>query len=206
MQKTFPSVLPKRVYQIPLWLYSKSSQKNLQSMKKHQMKMFQNEVWLISSRNHFETTKGLSGIKKSLKFKKINTPPVTNSLSWCVAVWSRGYFPVLIYIDILAKDFNCVKYLLVRQDLLDRTVDTKGMKTEGSYEIVRTFLTMIPKKNRPEIFGSTRELNLLESSKKLWNAEGTQNCPIGKETKAALAERKIPPLKTNLHCYKKDYA
>ena len=32
--------------------------------------------------------------------------------------------------DKLSKDFNGVKYLLVRQDLFDRTVDAKGMKTE----------------------------------------------------------------------------
>ena len=31
----------------------------------------------------------------------------------------------LAYVDILAKDNNAVKYLLVRQDLFDRTVDAK---------------------------------------------------------------------------------
>ena len=31
----------------------------------------------------------------------------------------------LPYVDILAKDNNAVKYLLVRQDLFDRTVDAK---------------------------------------------------------------------------------
>ena len=34
----------------------------------------------------------------------------------------------LAYIDKLAEDNNGVKYLLVRQDLFDRTVDAKGMK------------------------------------------------------------------------------
>ena len=34
----------------------------------------------------------------------------------------------LAYVDKLAKDNNGVKYLLVRQDLFDRTVDAKGMK------------------------------------------------------------------------------
>ena len=34
----------------------------------------------------------------------------------------------LAYVDKLAKDNNAVKYLLVRQDLFDRTVDAKGMK------------------------------------------------------------------------------
>ena len=34
----------------------------------------------------------------------------------------------LAYVDKLAKDNNGVKYLLVRQDLFDRTVDAKRMK------------------------------------------------------------------------------
>ena len=53
----------------------------------------------------------------------------------------------LAYVDKLAKDKNGVKYLLVRQDLFDRTVDAKGMKTKDSKETVRAFLTMITKKN-----------------------------------------------------------
>ena len=52
----------------------------------------------------------------------------------------------LAYVDKLAKDNNGVKYLLVRQDLFDRTVDAKGMKTKDSKETVRAFLTMITKK------------------------------------------------------------
>ena len=36
----------------------------------------------------------------------------------------------LAYVDKLAKKKNGVKYLLVRQDLFDRTVDAKGMKTK----------------------------------------------------------------------------
>ena len=45
----------------------------------------------------------------------------------------------LAYVDKLAKDSNGVKYLLVRQDLFDRTVDAKGMKTKDSKDTVRTF-------------------------------------------------------------------
>ena len=36
------------------------------------------------------------------------------------------------YVDKLAKENNGVKYLLVRQDLFDRTVNAKGMKTKDS--------------------------------------------------------------------------
>ena len=40
----------------------------------------------------------------------------------------------LAYVDKLAKDNNGVKYLLVHQDLFDRTVNAKGMKTRDSKE------------------------------------------------------------------------
>ena len=45
----------------------------------------------------------------------------------------------------LSKDNNVVKYLLVRQDLFDRTVDANGMKTKDSRETVKTFPKMITK-------------------------------------------------------------
>ena len=56
----------------------------------------------------------------------------------------------LAYVDKLARDNNGVKYLVVRQDLFDRTVAAKGMKTKDSKGTVRAFLTMITKKNRPK--------------------------------------------------------
>ena len=60
-------------------------------------------------------------------------------------IWCKN----LAYAEKLAKDNNGVKYLLVRQDLFDRTVDAKGMKTKDSKETVRAFLTMTTIKNRP---------------------------------------------------------
>ena len=39
---------------------------------------------------------------------------------WCVD---------LAYVDKLVEDSNGVKYLLICQDLFDRSVDVKGMKT-----------------------------------------------------------------------------
>ena len=71
----------------------------------------------------------------------------------------------LAYVDKLAKDKNRVKYLLVCQDLFDRTVDAKVTKTKDSQEMVRAFLIMITNKNRPKKVGLTREQNLLESLK-----------------------------------------
>ena len=55
----------------------------------------------------------------------------------------------LAYVDKLAKENNGVKYLLVRQDLFDRTVNAKEMKTKVSQETVKTFSSMITKRNRP---------------------------------------------------------
>ena len=52
----------------------------------------------------------------------------------------------LAYDDKLAKDKNGVKYLLVHQDLLARTVGAKGIKAKESKETVRAFSTMITKK------------------------------------------------------------
>ena len=56
-----------------------------------------------------------------------------------------------------------MKYLLVHQDLLDRTVDAKGTKTKDSKETVRVFLTMIANKDLLKKTGMTREQTLLES-------------------------------------------
>ena len=53
----------------------------------------------------------------------------------------------LAYVDKLANDNNGKKYLLVRQDLFDRTVDAKGMKTKNLRETVSEFLTTITKRN-----------------------------------------------------------
>ena len=56
----------------------------------------------------------------------------------------------LAYVDKLDKDNNGVKYLLNRQDLCDRTVDAKGMKTKDSKETVRAYLTVITKRIDPK--------------------------------------------------------
>ena len=50
-------------------------------------------------------------------------------------IWCRD----LAYVDKPAKDNNVVKYLLVRQDLFDITVDAKGTKTKYSKEKVGRF-------------------------------------------------------------------
>ena len=92
------------------------------------------------------------------KFKRMKAFVRFKNEIWCMD---------LAYVDKFAKDNNGVKYLLVRQDLFDRTVDAKGMKTKDSEETVRAFLTMITKKVDPKKFGLTREQNLLESRKNM---------------------------------------
>ena len=59
----------------------------------------------------------------------------------------------LAFVDKLAKDNNGVKYLLVRQDMFDRTVDAKGMTAKDSKETVKTSSKMITKTNRPKKSG-----------------------------------------------------
>ena len=46
----------------------------------------------------------------------------------------------LAFVDKLAKENNGVKYLLVRQDLFDRTVNAKGMKTKDSRNFESLFI------------------------------------------------------------------
>ena len=74
------------------------------------------------------------------KFKRMRAFARFKDEIWCIG---------LAYVDKLAIDNNGVSYLLVRQDLFDRTVDAKGMKTKDSKEPVKTFSKKINKNNRP---------------------------------------------------------
>ena len=56
----------------------------------------------------------------------------------------------LAYVDELDENIINLKYLLVRENWFDRTVDAKGMNTKDSKETVRAFVKMITRKNRPE--------------------------------------------------------
>ena len=110
----------------------------------------------------------------------------------------------MAYVHKLTKDNNGVKYLLVRQDLFDRTVDAKGKKSKVSKETVRAFLTMITKKNRPKKIWVDRGTEFAGEFKKLCKAEGIQIYSTMSETKAAFAERTIRSLKTVLFRYMED--
>ena len=80
----------------------------------------------------------------------------------------------LAYVDKLAKDNNGVKYLLIRQDLFNRTMDAKGMKAKDAKETVRAFLTMITKKDRPKKVWVDKGTEFAGELKKLCKAEGIQ--------------------------------
>ena len=92
------------------------------------------------------------------KFKRMKAFAGFKNEIWCMD---------LAYVDKLDKDINGVKYLLVRQDLVDETVDAKGMKPKDSKETVRAFLSIITKKESlaPKQFGLTMKQNLPESLK-----------------------------------------
>ena len=101
----------------------------------------------------------------------------------------------LAYADKLAKDNNRVKYLLVRQDLFDRTVDAERMKAKGSKETVCAFLSMITKKNLHNKIWVVKVTEFAGELKKLCKAEGIRTYSTMSETKAAFAERTIRSLK-----------
>ena len=129
------------------------------------------------------------------KFKRMKAFARFKNEIWCMD---------LAYVDKLAKDNNGVKYLLVRQDLLDRTVDANGMKTKDSKETVRAFLTMITKKNRPKKIWVDKGTEFAGEFKKLCKAGGIQIHSTMSETKAAFAESTIRSLKNILYRYMED--
>ena len=110
----------------------------------------------------------------------------------------------LAYVDELAKDNNGVKYILVSQDLFDRTVESKRMKKKDSNETARAFLTIITRKNRPKKTCVDRGTEFAGDFKKIFKAEGIQFYSTMSETMAAFAERTIRSLKIILYRYMED--
>ena len=92
------------------------------------------------------------------KFKRMWAFARIINETWCI---------YLAYVDKLANENNGVKYLLVRQDLFDRTKNVEGMKTKHSTEPEKVFSSLITKKNRPKKFGLTRGPSWLERLKSL---------------------------------------
>ena len=105
----------------------------------------------------------------------------------------------------MAKKNNGVNYLLVRQDLFDRTVNARGMKTNDSQETVKAFSAMLTKKNRPKKIWVDKGTEFAGAFKKFCAAEGIQVYSTMSETKAAFAERTIRSLRNFLYRYMEDF-
>ena len=90
------------------------------------------------------------------KFKRMRAFARFRVEFWCID---------LAYVDKLAKENNGVKYLLVRQDLFDRTVNARRMETKESQETVKAFSSKIMKKKRPKKIRVDQRPGLLELSK-----------------------------------------
>ena len=130
------------------------------------------------------------------KFKRMRAFARLRNEIWCMD---------LAYVDKLAKEKNSVKYILVRQDLFDRTVNAKGMKTKDSQETVKAFSCMITKKNRPKKIWVDNGTEFAGALKKFCAAEGIQVYSTMSETKAAVAERTKRSLKNILYRYMEDF-
>ena len=107
------------------------------------------------------------------KFKRMRAYATSRNENWCID---------LPYVDTFAKENNVVKYLLVRQDLFDRNVNAKGMKTKDSQEIGNGFSSIITKKNRPKKIGVDKGTELDGAFKKFCAAEGIQVYSTKSET------------------------
>ena len=110
----------------------------------------------------------------------------------------------LACVDKLAKNNKGVKYLLVRQDLFDRFVDAKRMKTKDSKKTVCTVLIMITRKKSPQTIWVDKGTEFAGECKNLCKAQRTQLYSTMSETKAAFAERTIRSLKNILYPYMED--
>ena len=130
------------------------------------------------------------------KIKRIRAFARFRNEFWCMD---------LAYVDKLSKENNGVKYLLVRQDLFDRTVNAKGMKTKDSQETVKPFSSMITERNRPKKIWVDKGTEFAGAFKKFCTAEGIQVYSIMSETKAAFAERTIRSLKNIFYRYMEDF-
>ena len=97
------------------------------------------------------------------KFKRMRAFARFRNEIWCMD---------LAYVDKLAKENSGVKYLLVRQDLFDRSVNAIRMKTKDSLETVKAFSSIITKKNRPKKIWVDKGTEFAGAFKKFCAAEG----------------------------------
>ena len=94
-QMSFPADLPKRVYQVPLRMYSKSfHRKPAKHEKTSRDKFSEWSLIAFSEKNHWKQRRDVLASEKALQLIKVNTPAVINHLSWSGAVCFRPCFCV----------------------------------------------------------------------------------------------------------------
>ena len=82
MQKSFPSVLPKRVYPVSLRMHNKSAQRKPAKLKKTTRgKISKRGSTIGSEKYNLEAKKNILASEKSLQLIKVITPPIINHLS-----------------------------------------------------------------------------------------------------------------------------
>ena len=130
------------------------------------------------------------------KFRRMRAFARYKNESWCMD---------LAYVDKLAKNNRGIKYLLVRQDVFDKTIDVRGLKTKDAKEALRVFAQMITKRKRPQSIWVDKRKEFAGEFKKFCNREGLQIYSTMSETNAAFAERANRSLKNVLYRYIEDY-
>ena len=130
------------------------------------------------------------------KFKRMRAFARYKNENWCMD---------LAYVDKLANDNRGIKNLLVRQDVFDKTIDVRGLKTEDSRETLRAFAQMITKRKRPQKIWVDKGKEFSGDSKKFCNREGIPIYSTMSVTKAAFTERAFRSLKKVLYRYIEDY-
>ena len=98
-----------------------------------------------------------------------------------------------------------MKYLLVRQDLFNRIVNAKGMKTKDSQETVKAFSTIVTKNNRPKKIWVDKGTEFAGAVKKFCVAQGIQVYSTMSQTKAVFVERTIRSLKNFVYRFMEDF-
>ena len=101
------------------------------------------------------------------------------------------------------NDNNDVKYLLVRQDLSEGSIDAKERKQKSPKNGSSFFLLQLQKNNVKKL-GLIRQTKSAGDLWKLCKAEGKYFFLKLSETKAALPERTTWYLKINLPCYREE--
>ena len=99
------------------------------------------------------------------KFRRIRAFGKNKNEIWCMD---------LAYVDKLAKNNRGIKYLLVRQDVFDKTIDVRGLRTKDSQEALRDFEQMITKRKSPQKISVDKENELPGEIKDFCNREGIQ--------------------------------